>query len=255
MTSYASAVRAGRTALAVALGAGLALGLTGCAGDDPDKGTNGIGKLSATEIDTRARAAADAATAVHLAGTLISKDGSYTLDMRLNADGGTGSVTSRENTFAVLRVGDDLYLKADAAFWNAEQDAQDGDEGDGDEEAAKKLDGKYVKVPEDDPTYKRLRGFTEKGTLLDGLLALHGTVSKGDRDKVTGVPTIQILGGKGEGGALDVSLKGTPYPVRVARGGGGGTVTLAEWGRSFELAAPPRDDTVDYSGQLPKDSG
>ncbi|MFF7363422.1 hypothetical protein [Streptomyces sp. NPDC008125] len=255
MTSYAPAVRARRTALAVALGAQLALGLTACAGDDPDEGTNGIGKLSAAEIDSRARAAADAATAVHLAGTLLSKDGSYTLDMRLNADGGTGSVTSKENTFAVLRVGDDLYLKADAAFWSAEQDAQGGKGADDDAEAAEKLDGKYVKVPEDDPTYTRLRGFTEKDTLLDGLLSLHGTVNKGDRDKVTGVPVIQILGGKGEGGALDVSLKGTPYPVRVARGGGGGTVTLADWGRSFELAAPPQDDTVDYGGQLPRNSG
>ncbi|WP_327177832.1 hypothetical protein OG599_22825 [Streptomyces sp. NBC_01335] len=255
MTSYAPAVRARRTALAVALGAQLALGLTACAGDDPDEGTNGIGKLSAAEIDTRARAAADAATAVHLAGTLISKDGSYTLDMRLNADGGTGSVTSKENTFAVLRVGDDLYLKADAAFWSAERDAQDGKGEDDDAEAAEKLDGKYVKVPEDDPTYKRLRGFTEKDTLLDGLLSLHGTVNKGDRAKITGVPTIRILGGKGEGGSLDVALKGTPYPVRVARGGGGGTVTLADWGRSFELAAPPQDDTVDYGGQLPKNSG
>ncbi|MFD6529958.1 hypothetical protein [Streptomyces sp. NPDC060184] len=257
MTSYAPAVRARRTALAVVLGAQLALGLTGCAGDDPDAGTNGIGKLSAEEIDTRARAAADAATAVHLAGTLISKDGSYTLDMRLNADGGTGSVTSKENTFAVLRVGDDLYLKADAAFWSAEQDGKGaaGTGEDGDAEAAEKLDGKYVKVPADDPTYKRLRGFTEKDTLLDGVLSLHGTVNKGDRDRISGVPTIQILGGKGEGGALDVALKGTPYPVRVARGGGGGTVTLADWGRSFELAAPPEDDTVDYGGQLPKTSG
>ncbi|MFE9847979.1 hypothetical protein ACFYPN_04055 [Streptomyces sp. NPDC005576] len=252
MTSYAPAVRARRTALAVALGAGLALVLTGCTGEDPDKGTNGIGKLSATEIDTRARAAADAATAVHLAGTLISKDGSYTLDMRLNADGGTGSVTSRQNTFAVLRVGDELYLKADTAFWSAEQDGK-GEDGDG--EAARKLGGKYVKVPEDDPTYKQLRGFTEKDTLLDGLLSLHGTVNKGERDTITGVPTIKILGGKGEGGAFDVSLTGTPYPVKVARGGGGGTVTLADWGRSFDLAAPPQDDTVDYGGELPKNSG
>ncbi|WEH39824.1 hypothetical protein OG233_10175 [Streptomyces sp. NBC_01218] len=253
MTSSAPAVRARRrTALALALGAGLALGLTGCSGEDPDAGTNGLGKLPATEIDTRARAAADAAGAVHLAGTLISKDGSYTLDMRLNADGGTGSVTSEESTFAVLRVGDDLYLKADAAFWSAEQDGKGEDD---DAEAAKKLDGKYVKVPEDDPTYKRLRGFTEKDTLLDGLLTLHGTVNKGDRDTITGVPTIQILGGKGEGGTLDVALRGEPYPVRVARGGGGGTVTLADWGRSFDLAAPPREETVDYGGELPRSSG
>lgn len=54
-----------------------------------------------------------------------------------------------------------------------------------------------MKVPEDDPTYKQLRGFTDKKVLLGGLLTLHGTVGKGDRDKVGGVRTIRILGGKG----------------------------------------------------------
>ncbi len=43
--------------------------------------------------------------------------------------------------------------------------------------------------------------------------------------------------------------------MRVARGGGGGTVTLADWGRAFPLEAPKDDDTVDYGGQLPKSSG
>ncbi|WP_299528420.1 hypothetical protein [uncultured Streptomyces sp.] len=254
MTSFAPGVRARRrTALAAVLCAGLAVTtLTGCAGDDPDAGTNGLGKLSATEIDRKARAAADTAAAVRLSGKLISKGGDYTLDMQLNADGGTGSVTSKDNTFALLRVGDDLYLKADAAFWaqhgEGEDSATDG-------EAAAKLDDKYVKVPEDDPTYDQLRGFTEKKTLLDGLLTLHGSVNKGDRGKVTGVRTIEIMGGKGEGGALDVSLEGSPYPLRVARGGGGGTITLADWGKAFALEAPSEDDTVDYGGQLPKSSG
>lgn len=109
-----------------------------------------------------------------------------------------------------------------------------------------------MKVPEDDPTYKQLRGFTDKKVLLGGLLTLHGTVGKGDRDKVGGVRTIRILGGKGEGGALDVSLEGTPYPLSFARGGGGGVITLADWGKDFALAAPAADDTVDYGKQLPK---
>ncbi|MDQ0794144.1 hypothetical protein [Streptomyces sp. B1I3] len=250
MTSSAPAARAHRrTALAVVLCAGLTAALTACAGEDPDKGTNGVGKLSAAEIDSKARAAAAASDAVRLTGKLVSKGGTYTLNMQLSADGGTGSVTSSRRTFALLRIGDELFLKADAGFWN-----HDGDE-ESDRAAADKLQGKYVKVPEDDPTYKQLRGFTEKKTLLDGVLTLHGKVNKGDRDSIGGVRTVQIMGGKGEGGTLDVSLKGTPYPLRVARGGGGGTLTLADWGETFPLEPPPEDDTVDYGGQLPRSSG
>lgn len=252
MTSFAPAVRARRrTALAVVLCAGLTTVLAACAGEDPDKGTNGVGKLTAAQIDRKARAAADASDAVRLAGKLVSKGGTYTLNMQLSAEGGTGSVTSKQSTFALLRIGDELFLKADAGFWNH----GDTSDNEGDQAAADKLQGKYVKVPQDDPTYKQLRGFTEKKTLLDGMLALHGTINKGDRDTIDGVRTVQIMGGKGEGGALDVSLKGTPYPLRVARGGGGGIVTLSDWGKTFRLEAPPENATVDYGGQLPKSSG
>lgn len=250
MTSSAPAGRARRrNAFAVVLCAGLTVALTACAGEDPDKGTNGVGKLTADGIDKKARAAADAAEAVRLTGKLVSKGGTYTLNMQLSGDGGTGSVTSKQNTSELLRIGDELFLKADAGFWKDEQ----ADEGS--DQAAGKLEGMYVKVPEDDPTYQQLRGFTEKKTLLDGMLALHGKINKGGRDTVGGVRTVQIMGGKGEGGALDVSLKGTPYPLRVARGGGGGTVTLGDWGESFPLEAPSEDDTVDYGGELPRSSG
>ncbi|MEU8707061.1 hypothetical protein [Streptomyces sp. NPDC048565] len=250
MTSFAPAVRARRrTAFAVVLCAGLTVALTACAGDDPDEGTNGVGKLTAARIEKKTRAAADGADAVRLTGKLVSKGGTYALDMQLSSKGGTGSVTAKKNTFALLRVGDELFLKADAGFWKAEKADDTSDQ------AADKLGGKYVKVPEDDPTYKQLRGFTEKETLLDGMLTLHGKVGKGDRDTIGGVRTVQILGGKGEGGALDVSLKGTPYPLRVARGGGGGTVTLADWGKSFPLEAPAENATVDYGGELPRSSG
>ncbi|MEU5658192.1 hypothetical protein ABZ802_21625 [Streptomyces sp. NPDC047737] len=249
MTSSAPAVRARRrTVAAVVLCAGMTAALTACAGEDPDKGTNGVGKLTAAQIDKKTRAAADAAKTVRLTGKLVSKGVTYTLNMRLSGEGGTGSVTSKQNTFALLRVGDELFLKADAGFWKDETGDDESDQ------AADKLQGKYVKVPEDDPTYQQLRGFTEKETLLDGMLTLHGKVNKGGRDTIGGVRTVQIMGGKGEGGALDVSLKGTPYPLRVARGGGGGTVTLADWGQTFPLEAPSEDDTVDYGGQLPRSS-
>ncbi|MGW1149772.1 hypothetical protein ACWD45_00730 [Streptomyces rubiginosohelvolus] len=255
MTSFAPAVRNHRrTALALVLCGGLTVALAACGTEeDPDKGTNGVAKLSAAQIDKKARAAADAASAVRLSGTLVSKGGTYELDMKLNAEGGMGSVTSKKQSFALLRVEDELYLKAPAEFWTHE--GSGGESETADAAAADKLGGKYVKVPEGDPSYRLLRGFTDKKVLLDGLLALHGTLNKGGRDTVAGQRTIQVLGGKGEGGAFDVSLEKEPYPVRVARGGGGGTVSLADWGQAFPLAAPEEDDTVDYGGQLPKSSG
>ncbi|KFK91030.1 hypothetical protein IX27_08435 [Streptomyces sp. JS01] len=255
MTSFAPAVRNHRrTALALVLCGGLTVALAACGTEeDPDKGTNGVARLSAAQIDKKARAAADAASAVRLSGTLVSKGGTYELDMKLNAEGGMGSVTSKKQSFALLRVEDELYLKAPAEFWTHEGSGGEGETADA--AAADKLGGKYVKVPEGDPSYRLLRGFTDKKVLLDGLLALHGTLNKGGRDTVAGQRTIQVLGGKGEGGAFDVSLEKEPYPVRVARGGGGGTVSLADWGQAFPLAAPEEDDTVDYGGQLPKSSG
>ncbi|WP_406454494.1 hypothetical protein OG782_24880 [Streptomyces sp. NBC_00876] len=256
MTSFVPPVRARRrtATLAVVLCAGLTAALTACAGEDPDKGTNGVGRLTAPEIEKKAQAAVDSADAVRLSGTLVSKGGTYKIDMRLKDKGGAGSVTSKNSTFELLRIGDELYLKADAGFWTHDEKGRTdaGKTGDAGGTAADKLEDKYVKVPEDDPTYKQLSGFTDKKVLLGGLLALHGEVGKGDRDKVGGVRTIRIMGSEGEGGALDVSLEGKPYPLRFARGGGGGTITLADWGKDFALEAPAEDDTVDYGQQLPK---
>ncbi|MFF0060539.1 hypothetical protein ACFYRC_03140 [Streptomyces sp. NPDC005279] len=254
MTPLPLAARARRAALSVVLCAGLAAALTACGGEDPDAGTNGVGKLSATDIETKARDAAHAATSVRLSGTLVSKGGTYKLNMRLKHDGGTGSVTSKDNTFELLRVGDELYLKADAGFWSHANAKDKENPSKSDTDAAGKLEDMYVKVPEGDPAYKQFRGFTDMDVLLEGLLGMQGKLSTGDRTEVGGVRTIKVIGGRGEGGTLDVSLEGKPYPLQFARAGGAGVLTLADWDRDFTLVAPEKDETVDYGRQLPKTS-
>ncbi|MFE3097795.1 hypothetical protein ACFXG1_28720 [Streptomyces sp. NPDC059248] len=243
-------LRTRRAALAAALCAGLVAGTAGCGEkEDPDKGTNGLGKLTATEIDDRARTAADAAKAVRLSGTLVGKGGTYKLNMRLKDGGGTGSVTAGEETFELLRIGDDLYLKADADFWTTR--GEDGAEptkwG---AEAADKLDDKYVKVPKDDPAYDQFRGFTDKDAMLEGFLGMQGELEKGDRTKIGDIRTIKVSAGEGAGGELDVSLEGAPYPVQFARAGGAGVLTLAEWDVDFPLAPPRQSAVVDYGRDL-----
>ncbi|MGW7526457.1 hypothetical protein [Streptomyces sp. NPDC054783] len=234
------------TSICVCALTGMAV-LAGCGGEDPDAGTNGVGKLPADRIQAKTRAAAQGAPAVRLSGTVVTSGRTYRLDMRLKADGGTGSVTSKGATFKLLRVGKQLYLKADADFWN-QAGGKGGGSGDG---AATKLDGKYVKVPQDDPAYRKFSGFTDKDVLLDGLFTLHGSLATDGHHDDAGTRTIRITGDKGSGGSLDVSLEGTPYPLRLVRGGGAGTLSFSDWGKDFAVAEPAKSDTVDYGQQLP----
>ncbi|MEU5256862.1 hypothetical protein ACF081_05570 [Streptomyces longwoodensis] len=242
--------RTRRTALVGAVCVLVAAGplVAGCS-EDPDAGTNGVGKLPAERIQARTKAAAGSADAVRLAGTVVTSGRTYRLDMRLKSGGGTGSVTSQGATFQLLRIGEQLYLKADAGFWKHE-DGKGDDQGT-DAAAADKLDGKYVKVPTGDPSYKKFSGFTDKDVLLDGLLTLHGTLARDGHHEQGGVRTIRITGDKGSGGTLDVSLKGLPYPLRLVRAGGAGTLTFSAWGEDFALAEPAKGETVDYGHQLP----
>ncbi|MFG2325496.1 hypothetical protein [Streptomyces sp. NPDC048568] len=234
--------RAALKGVVCALVAVTGAGLTGCGGEDPDAGTNGLGKLPADTIQTKSRAVAQSAEAVRLHGTVAAGGSTYRLDMRLKADGGTGSVAAEGTTFGLLRVGEQLFLKADAGFWS-----HDG----GDAKAAEKLAGKYVKVPQGDPVYKKFSGFTDKDVLLAGLLTLHGEVKTDGRHEQAGVRTIRITGDDGAGGSLDVSLEGAPYPLGLVRAGSAGTLSFSDWNKDFALKEPPKDDTLDYGKQLP----
>ncbi|MEH0549735.1 hypothetical protein [Streptomyces sp. B21-101] len=223
------------------------LGLTGCS-EDPDAGTNGVGRLPAQEIQAKTKTAAGSVDAVRLSGNVVTSGRTYKLDMRLKADGATGSVTAEGATFHLLRVGEQLFLKADAAFWKHEDaEADDGK----DTAAGDKLDGKYVKVPTGDPSYKKFSGFTDKDLLLDGLLTLHGTLDTDGHHEQSGVRTVRITGDGGSGGTLDVSLEGRPYPLRLERAGGAGTLSFSAWGKDFALEEPAKGETVDYGKQLP----
>lgn len=251
-----------RTRLGLVVGTGVAVvGLTvgGCAADpDPDAGTNGVGKLEPQQIEARTRAAAEAATAVRLTGTVVSKGSRFRIDMRLKEAGGVGEVTQDGSTFELLRVGEDLYLKADEEFYRKHHDdSDDSDDSDddsadhdGDQEAADKLEGKYLKVPKDDPSYQELSGFTELRGLLHGFLVLDGELTKGDRGEVNGVRTVTLNADEGRGGAVQVSLERTPYPLRYTRAAGGGTLELSDFNRDFRLRAPDARHVVDYGSQV-----
>lgn len=244
-------------ALAGVICVGMTATLTGCADhQDPDAGTNGVGKLSAETIEAKSLAAAEAAEAVRVTGKVVSDGRTYRLDMRLKEQGAVGEVATEDTTFEVLRLGKDLYLKADAGFWlDRENDkgegAQDSDEEGGDPRAAaRKLGGKYVKVPEEDPTYDQFTGFTTMDVMLDGMLVLQGERETGDRGEVHGQRVIQVVADGGDGGVIEVSLIGRPYPLRMERAGGAGVLHMKDWDKEFTLRPPRKNQIVDYGEKV-----
>lgn len=242
-------------AVAGVICAGLTAALTGCGGEEPAKGDNGVDGLSPAKIEKKTRAAVEQADSVRLSGTIVSKGKTYRLEMRLKHSGGIGEVSSKGgDTFQLLRVDKDLYVKADSDFWvHQEQGGDGGKPSKADVAAAGKLKGKYVKVPSDDPAYKQLSGFTEMRVMLDGLLVLDGEREAGDHGEVGGVDTIQLSAGEGKGGMIEVSLVGTPYPLRLERGGSAGTVKLDDWNKGFALREPKKEQVVDYGKDISAD--
>ncbi|MCE7082474.1 hypothetical protein [Streptomyces sp. ST2-7A] len=249
-------VRNWRTALSGAVCAVVVLAggtLSGCGGppaEPEEEETNGLDSLPAATIEERALDAALGAEAVHLSGRGVITDGDgFRLDMRLGPDGGIGEVSIQGMTFELLRVGEDLFLKADGAFWQHQWE-------DGDEEAEAGIDpsgtlgGKYVKVAPDDPAYETLSGFTDKNTMIHLLLTMEGERSVGERGEVGETETISVLAGEGAGGVLDVALVGDPYPLRFARAGEAGQLSLADWDKEFTLRAPQEDQILDYGDEM-----
>jgi hypothetical protein len=223
------------------------MSLAGCgSGGGDEEETNGVEELSAEEIEQRAISAARQARTVLLTGTVISGDAEYRIDMRLAEDGALGEVSADGGaTFELLRVGEDLYLKADEAFWQSDDLPAELES-----DPAEKLDDKYVKVAPEDPAYEGLSGFTDKNLLLDGLLAMEGERETGEEGTVEGVSTIRVQADGGRGGAMDVALVGRPYPLRLERGGDAGTVTLADWNQDFSPRRPDEDHVVDYGNDM-----
>lgn len=240
--------------LICATGAGL---LTGCAGEeepppDPDEGTNGLASLPAATIEERAFEAASEAESLRLTGSVTAGEAGFRLDMRLGPEGGVGEVSTQGATFELLRVEDELFIKADAAFWQYQQSE---DEAERDIDPSTKLEGMYVKVPPDDPSYDQLSGFTDKTLMLELLLTMEGTRETGDRGMFNNVQTVSVVADEGAGGVLEVALVGDPYPLRLERGGEAGEIRMAEWNEEFPLRAPQEEQIVDYGDQILKDAG
>jgi outer membrane murein-binding lipoprotein Lpp len=238
---------------AVVLGVG---GVAGCGSDTPDSSSSSSSSTSsssttteaklptATELFDQARSTALAAESAHIVGS-VSNDGKpMTVDLSGATDGSNQSLELGVGGGAkatILTVGGKYYLLGNAKFWSDQISAN----------AAKLLDGKYVKVPAaeakdfGDLTIKSL--LTELFDDKEMQAALKSPDSKVAKTTVDGGAAYSVTDKTGKkGGELIVSADGkaTIFKI-VGPSDDTGELEFSEWNKVAKVDAPPASQIID----------
>ena len=208
---------------------GLALFATAFAGCGSSSSGNGVAAKTPTEILAATKVAADAATSVHVSGSIVSSGAPITLDMDLLAGkGGRGQLSENGLSFELIQISGTVYLKGSSAFYRHI----------GGSAAAQLLQGKWLKAPATSKDFASITSLTDLRQLVDTTLANHGTLTKGGTTSVNGQKVVGVTD-TSKGGTLYIAASGQPYPIEITKdGASGGKIVFDRWNESVSLAAP-----------------
>src|SRR5436190_9073734 len=214
---------------------GLLSGLVGGCGGSSSSG-NGVASKSPTEIVAASRAAAETASSVHLSGSIVSGGSPLILNLDLAAGrGGRGQLSENGASFELVQTGGTVYIKGSPAFYRRI----------GGPAAAQLLQGRWLKAPTTSSDFASVSSLTDLRKLIDSTLTSSGRLRREapktvNRQAAVGVTDVT------RGGTLYVATKGKPYPVAIAKsGGGGGKVNFERWNEPVTITPP--SDAIDIS--------
>lgn len=207
--------------------------LAGCGGSTSG---NGVASKTPAQILAAAKAAADGAATVHIAGSVTSEGKPLAIDMELLAGkGGRGRITVEGLSVDIVRVGGAVYIKGSEAFYRHLAGAS----------AAQLLQGKWLKAPEKSGSFASLASLTELGKLIDATLTGHGALARGATSTVNGQKAVAV-NDTSKGGTLYVATTGPAYPIEIVKdGGGGGKIVFDRWNKAVTLTAPANAINID----------
>jgi hypothetical protein len=187
----------------------------------------------------KAAAATDAAGSYRVTGEVTHEGERLNADVRIKGKDIYGTATTSQGTVKVLRVGADVYLQADPAFWKMFG-------GSAAETIGTLFKGKWVKTS---AANKQWSEFASIGDVTQMVKTFGtSTITKGDLKTVNGVSAIELK--EASGASIFVAATGEPYIVRVEMRDKG-ELNVADFGANFDdVKAPPADQVVDLSALL-----
>jgi hypothetical protein len=211
-------------------------GLTACGGDDEKSNAKTEAKALADETVALLKKVDD----FRMVGGGESDGSKMEMDIcvRKGMDF-KGTMKMDGSPVEVIKIGQDLYMKADAAFW-AKSMGGEGGPGEGMDAMSKLMAGKYMKTPADGDG----DGFDDPSDFFDG--SSDGVV-KGEPVKIDGKKLIPLSKKDKDGATTTVFVpeKGKPYPVLIKQDQDKTEIKLSRGKNKCEPAVPPADQIVD----------
>jgi hypothetical protein len=203
----------------------LLFALAGCGGSS----SNSIASKSAEQIVSESKVAADAATSVHVSGSLKSGGTPVTLDLNLVAGkGARGELSQNGASFKLILVGNTAYISGSPAFYRSL----------GGTAAAQLFNGKWLKASATTGEFASFSQLADMRKLIDSTLTGHGALAKGATTVVNGQKAIAVTD-TSKNGTLYVATTGKPYPIEISKGGSeSGKITFDRWNQSVAITAP-----------------
>jgi hypothetical protein len=220
--------------------------LVGCGGSDNESAgpqSNGVAQLEPDQILEKSKAAAKAASSVHLKGSVNDSEGATSdsgtaVDLRYNRDAGTvGTLTENGQSFQLVLVGHDVFLKASGETWTALT---------GDDRAGDLLGDRWVKIPPQAPGFEAVATLATFNRFIEKALTPGGALTKTAIKTVRGLNVVGVVE-KANNETLYIATEGEPYPVQVQSDTGQGALDFLEWNQPVDGQAPQPDQVVDLS--------
>ncbi|WP_141579381.1 hypothetical protein [Actinomadura sp. WMMA1423] len=195
---------------------------------------NGVEKLKAAEILRRARKATASAKSLRMRGRIQEDGEKYRLDFRFAGKAkATGTFKMGAQSVQITRIGKDLYLKGDDAFWKSI----------GGKAAVQLLSGKQLKTTTKNPDFKDIDPVTDPSALLAEAVKSVGSWKKGVPGTVGGVPTVTLVGSSGE--KVHVATRGEPYVLLLDGGDPADKIEYLDYDEPVDIPRPPAKTIVD----------
>ncbi|MER8184325.1 hypothetical protein [Kitasatospora sp. NPDC094015] len=270
-------MRGRQMVVAVLVGAGLTAGAGGCAsggsgsqGADPAPAAtpsgsaatgasgspatpaaspNGVEALEPREIVERSAQALRDGRSVRVTGDVDASGEGISIDLALDADANCAGTMNMagQGGFRLVKVGQQLWIKPDAAFLAANAGPA----------VAKLIGDKYLRTTVDNQDFAEVGALCNLNSIVDLISTHNGPLSAGTRGTVEGAQVVSVMTTQDGGpGTLYVSVEGRPYPVRLEKVAGeeAGRLDFKDFGAQVAATPPAPEQTLDLD-ELQRESG
>jgi hypothetical protein len=190
------------------------------------------------QILAKSKAAAKAASSMHLKGAVENSGSGTVVDLRYNRDTGTvGTMTQNGQAFQLVVQGQDVFLKASKDTWT---------ELTGDSRAGEVIGDRWVKIPPQTPGFEAVTTLASFDRFIEKALTPGGDLTKTGIKTVRGLNVVGVVE-KANNETLYIATEGEPYPVQAQSDTGRGALDFLEWNKPVNVQPPPPDQVVDLS--------